>query len=68
MKLTETKKAKLQYHTTKITKDGERVQNCNIALTKSLVEEMGFYEGGFADVEYDILNHRIVITPCDEDW
>lgn len=67
MNLTETKKAKLQYHTTKITKDGGRVQNCNIALTKSLIEEMGFYEGGFANVEYDVINNRIIITPSEED-
>lgn len=67
MDLKETKKAKIQYHTTKVTKDGDKVQNCKVALTKSIIEEMGFYEGCFVNVEYDIFQNRIIITPCEED-
>jgi len=67
MGLKETKKAKIQYHTTKVAKDGDKVQNCKVALTKSLIEEMGFYEGCFVNVEYDIFNNRIIIIPCEED-
>lgn len=63
--MTQTKTVKVQYHTTREDKKGGKIQNCRIALTKSIIEDMGFYEGCLADVTYDTTNNRIIITQKD---
>jgi hypothetical protein len=59
--LEEKRTAKLQYNTAKITSKGEKVQNCKIALTKSLMEEMGFYEGCRCEVIYNLTDNEVKI-------
>lgn len=64
--MTENKTVKVQYHTVKEGKKGGKIQNCRISLTKSIIEQMGFYEGGNADVTYDLTNNKIIITPAED--
>lgn len=59
------KTVKVQYHTVKEGKKGGKIQNCRIALTKSIIEQMGYYEGCSAKVEYDTSTNTITIKQVD---